>query len=97
MEKVSTRAIPIIDTRLDRAAQPPDNALIHAKLMPAVLDDDRSKHSVFSLWTAYSVGGGWYHLETDTNKSALESKVKSLKTLFTSQRFLIVPGASSPK
>jgi len=97
MGEVSTGANRIIGTRLDRAHQMPDNALIHAKLMPAVLDDDRSNHSVFSLWTAYTAGGGWYHLGTNTDKSALESKVKSLKTLFTSQRFLIVPGASSPK
>ena len=86
----------IIGTGVDGVSQKPDNELIQARPMPAVLDDDRrSNHSVFSLWTA--TDDGWHHLETNADKSALESKVKSLKMLFTNKQFLIIPGASSPK
>ena len=98
MEEAVAGANRIIGTGLDSASQKPDNALVHAKLMPAVLDDDRrSKHSVFSLWTANATGGGWHHLETNTDESVLRSKVESLKMLFTNKQFLIIPGASSPK
>ena len=60
--------------------------------MPAVLS---TEHSVFSLWA--NADNGWHHLDTDPDESVLRRKVESLKVLFTNKKFLIVPGASSPK
>jgi len=60
--------------------------------MPAVLS---TEDYVFSLWA--NAGNGWHHLDTSTDESVLRFKAESLKTLFTNKKFLIVPGASSPK
>jgi len=64
--------------------------------MPAVLSNNlRTEDSVFSLWA--SADNGWHHLDTNADESVLRRKVESLKVLFTNKKFVIVPGASSPK
>jgi len=64
--------------------------------MPAVLSNNlRTEDSVFSLWA--SADNGWHHLDTNPDESVLRLKVESLKVLFTNKKFVIVPGASSPK
>jgi len=63
--------------------------------MPAILAKDYDENpKVFSLWARAEAD--WHHLDTSNDKSVLYLKMESLKKLFTTKQFLIIPGASAP-
>ena len=63
--------------------------------MPAVLSKDYDNGpKVFSLWAR--AGADWHHLDTASDESVLHLNAESLKKLFTTKQFLIIPGASAP-
>ena len=62
--------------------------------MPAILESTSNRQPVYSLWS--KVQEHWHHLDTSYNEAELRLKAESLRRLFTSQSFIVVPGTMMP-
>lgn len=62
--------------------------------MPALLETQANRQPVYSLWT--KAQDHWHHLDTSYNEAELRFKAESLRRLFTSQLFIVVPGTMMP-
>lgn len=62
--------------------------------MSAVLEAQANRQPVYSLWA--KAQDHWHHLDTSYSEAELRFKAASLRPLFTSQLFIVVPGTMMP-
>lgn len=60
----------------------------------AVLEATRNRMPVFSLWS--KAQGHWHHMDTSYSEAELRLKAESLRRVFTTSLFIVVPGTMRP-
>ena len=62
--------------------------------MPATLEATSNRLPIYSLWSRS--GARWCQLDTSHSEAELRLKAESLRRLFTTKQFLVVPGTMMP-